>query len=58
MRKSTGQDNGVAIRKILRLVPDEFNRLFQDVPEGVKRVVVTIGPGKDDDSKFHVLVAP
>jgi hypothetical protein len=30
----------------------------QDVSEGVKRVVVAIGPGKNDDSKFHEVAAP
>jgi hypothetical protein len=40
------------------LVPDEFNGLFEDVADGVKRVVVAIGPGKNYDSKFHVVAAP
>ncbi len=52
------EDDSVAIRKVFRLVPDEFNGLVQDVSESVKRVVVAIGPGKDDDSKFHAVVAP
>jgi hypothetical protein len=39
-------------------VPDEFDRFLQDVSEGVKRVVVAIGPGKNDDSKFHEVAAP
>src|SRR6266849_6203467 len=56
--ESAGQDNGIAICQILRLVPDEFDGLFQDVADSVKRVVVTIGPGENDDSKFHVAPAP
>src|SRR5437016_3250949 len=56
--KSTGQDDGVAIREIFRLVPDEFDRLLENVADGVKRVVVAIGPGKNDDSKFHAVAAP
>jgi len=39
-------------------VPDELDRFLQDVSEGVKRVVVAIGPGKNDDSKFHEVAAP
>jgi hypothetical protein len=30
----------------------------QNVADGVKRVVVAIGPGENDDSKFHVAPAP
>src|SRR5467141_5243026 len=56
--KSAGQDNGVAIRQILGLVPDEFDGLLQNVADGVKRVMVAIGPGKNDDSKFHAVAAP
>src|SRR5712692_3913522 len=39
-------------------MPDEFDRFLQDVSDGVKRVVVAIGPGENDDSKFHVVPAP
>src|SRR5438132_7453204 len=56
--KSTGQNNGVAIGKILGLVPDKFDGLLQDITNGVKRVVVAIGPGENDDSKFHEVPAP
>jgi hypothetical protein len=40
------------------LVPDEFDGLLQNVADGVKRVMVAIGPGKNDDSKFHAVAAP
>src|SRR5258707_325999 len=56
--KSTGQDDSIAIRKIFGLVPDKFDRLVKDVADGVKRVVVAIGPGENDNSKFHVVPAP
>jgi hypothetical protein len=56
--KSAGQDDGVAIRKVLRLVPDEFDRPPQNVADGVKRVMIAIGPGKNNDSKFHAVAAP
>ena len=56
--KSTRKNDGVTIREIFGLVPDEFHRLMKDVADGVKRVVVAIGPGKNDDSKFHALAAP
>src|ERR1700686_3913370 len=39
-------------------MPDELNRLVDDIAYGVKRVVVAIGSRKDDDSKFHALAAP
>src|SRR2546421_543111 len=56
--KSARQDDGVAIREIFRLVPDEFDGFPENVADGVKRVVVAIGPGKNDDSKFHAVAAP
>jgi hypothetical protein len=40
------------------LMPDELNRLMENIAYGVERVVVAIGSGKDDDSKFHALAAP
>src|ERR1700674_2832725 len=56
--KSAGKDDGVAIRQIFRLVPDKFDRLPQNVADGVKRVMIAIGPGKNYDSKFHAVAAP
>jgi len=46
------------MREVLRLVPDEFDGFVQDISYGVKRVVVAIGPRKDDDSEFHRVLAP
>jgi hypothetical protein len=31
---------------------------MENVAYGVERVVIAIGSGKDDDSKFHALAAP
>ena len=56
--KTAGQDDGIAVRQIFRLVPDEFDGLPQGVPDGVKSVVIAIGPGKNNDSKFHAVAAP
>src|SRR5215472_9206613 len=56
--KTTGQDDSVTIRQIFRLVPDEFDALSEAVSDGVKGVVVAIGPGKNNDSKFHAAAAP
>src|SRR5260370_585200 len=56
--ESARQDDGVAIREIFRSVPDEFDGLFEDVSDGVKGVVVAVGPGKNNDSKFHAAAAP
>src|SRR5215472_3237205 len=56
--ESAGQNEGVAVREVLRLVPDELDGLLEDVSDGVKGVVVAIGPWKNNDSKFHEAVAP
>src|SRR5882724_9442909 len=58
MSEPTRQNNGVAIGQILRLVPDELDRLFQNVADGVKSVVIAIRSGKNDDSEFHRVVTP
>src|SRR6266436_2203095 len=52
------QDNGVAIGKVLRLVPDELYGLLEDVADGVKRVVIAVGARKNNYSKFHAVIAP
>jgi hypothetical protein len=39
-------------------VPDELDRLFQDIADGVKRIVIAVGARKDHHSKFHALIAP
>jgi hypothetical protein len=46
------------MRQIFGLVPDKLDGLLQYVADGIKRVVVAIGPGKNDDSKFHAVAAP
>src|SRR5258708_2775048 len=56
--ETAGQDDSIAIREIFGLMPDEFDGLLEDVADGVKRVVVAIGPGENDDSKFHAVAAP
>src|SRR5260370_28498899 len=42
IRKSAGQNDGIAIREILGLMPDKFDGLLQDVPDAVKSVMVAI----------------
>src|SRR5260221_471936 len=56
--EAAGQDDGVAIREVLRLVPDEFDGLVQDAAERVKRVVIAIRAGKDYDSELHRVGSP
>jgi len=56
--EAAGQDDGVAIRKVLRLVPDEFDGFVQDAAERVKRVVIAIRAGKDYDSELHRVGSP
>src|SRR5262249_40004451 len=48
----------VSVREIVRLVPDEFNGLLEDVADGVESVVIAIRAGKNDDSEFHRVVTP
>jgi deoxyxylulose-5-phosphate synthase len=53
IRKSAGEDDGVALMYVFGLMPDEFHRLLQDMADSVKRVVIAIGSRKDYDPKFH-----
>jgi len=48
-----GRIDGVAMADPCDLVPDELDRLFQNVADGVKSVVIAIRSGKNDDSEFH-----
>src|SRR6266446_6241587 len=41
-----------------RTMPPLLANFSMDFITGVKRVVVAIGPGENDDSKFHVAPAP
>jgi hypothetical protein len=56
--ESTGENDHIAAREFVRLVPDKFDGFVQDVADGVERVVVAIGSGKDYNSKFHAASAP
>jgi hypothetical protein len=56
--EAAGENNGVTIGEILRLMPDEFDGFVEDVADGVERVVIAVGPGKDEDSKFHAAMTP
>ncbi len=35
------------------IVPQECDRLVRDLLDGVMRIVVAVGAGKDDDTEFH-----
>src|SRR5712675_185764 len=58
MREPARQNNSVASSQVFRLVPDKLHRLFQDITDGVKSVVVAIRPRKNNYSKFHGVAAP
>jgi hypothetical protein len=51
--KAAGKDDGVAIVEVFGLMPDEFDGFFEDAADGVKGVVIAVGPGKNDNTKFQ-----
>jgi len=53
VRKAAGKQDGVTIVEIFRLMPDEFDRLLQNMADRVKRVVIAVGPGENHYTKFH-----
>ena len=53
IRKATGNNDCIAILQIMRVVPQESNRLPGDLLDGPKRVVIAVRSGEDDDTKLH-----
>ena len=51
--KASGDDDGVAIFKIVRFVPEKSNRLFGYLLDGPERVAIAVGAGEDDYAEFH-----
>ena len=55
VRKASGNDDGIAIFEIMRLVPQERNWLLEHVLDCPVSVVITVGARKNDDAKLHGL---
>jgi hypothetical protein len=51
--KTARENDGINAGQILGLVPQHLDRLLEDATDRVPRVVIAIGPGKDDDAEFH-----
>ena len=55
VRETAGQDDGIDIAQGIRVMPDEFRRLPQVIGDRVKRIVIAIASGKNNDAKLHGL---
>ena len=53
MRETAGQNDDVRAFQIGILVPQVLGLLAEDVPGGVKRVLIAVAAGKNDDAKSH-----
>ena len=54
-RNLIARDNdGVAILQIMRVVPQERDRLPGDILDRPVRIMVTVGAWENDDAKFHL----
>src|SRR5258708_1256827 len=50
--KGSGDNDGVAVFEVMRLVPQECDRLFRYLLDGPVRVVIAVRSGKNDDAEF------
>ena len=57
VRKTAGQDHGVIAGEICLAVPDEIDWLADVFRDHVIGVVITVGSGKNDNSKFHASIS-
>src|SRR5258708_423997 len=57
VRKTSGDDDGVAVLQIMRLVPQESHRLPDNLLNGPESIVIAVGTGKDDDAEFHLALS-
>src|ERR1700722_6963706 len=57
-RKSPGKNDCVAAAEVFGLMPDEFGGLADDRADRLQRVIVAVGTGKLDHSKFHWWASP
>ena len=51
--KTAGNDDGVAVFEVMRLVPKECDRLLRDLLDGPICVVIAVRSGENDDAEFH-----
>src|SRR5258707_9157849 len=51
--KASGDDDGVAVLEVVRVVPEKRHRLPGDLLDGPKSIVIAVRSGEDYDAKFH-----
>src|SRR5262249_15626352 len=54
--KAAGNDDGVAIFQVVRLVPEKCGLLSGGGDDGVVAIVIAVGARKDDDAEFHSFI--
>src|SRR5208337_1041457 len=52
--KAAGHNDGVTILQIVRVMPEEGDRLLGHLLDGPVGIVIAVGSGKDDNAKFHL----
>jgi hypothetical protein len=52
--KPAGDDDRVAVLQIMRIMPQECDRLPGHILDRPVRIMVTVGAGENDDAKFHL----
>src|SRR5580658_4328878 len=51
--KAAGNDDGIAVLQVMRLVPEECNRLLRNLLDGPIGIVIAIRSRENDDAEFH-----
>src|SRR5712692_8087665 len=51
--EASGDDNGVAVLEVVRVVPEESYGLLGNLLDGPESIVVTVRSGENNNAKFH-----
>ncbi len=52
--EAPGNDDGIAVLEIVRVVPEESYGLFGDVLDAPESIVIAVGTGENYDAEFHI----
>src|SRR6266446_10802467 len=51
--EASGDDDGVAVLEVVRVVPQECYGLLRDLLDGPESIVIAVRSGENNDAKFH-----
>jgi hypothetical protein len=51
--ESSGDNNGVTVLQVMRIMPEESDGLFRNVRDSPVGIVIAVGTGENNDAEFH-----